>query len=64
VTKFRVNDPVRIIAHPTRYFDHVGTVTAVEDGLHPWFHVAGVEDVPLWFTADELILAENGVVTA
>lgn len=54
--KFRESDPVRIIAHPCRYFDRVATVGEVVDGK---FRVDGLEPWALWFRADELVLAER-----
>jgi hypothetical protein len=58
--KFKLGDPVRIIARPSRWFDVVGTVCDV-DRDHPTlpFQVAGLEDHALWFGHNELILAEH-----
>lgn len=60
MSKFRIGDPVRIIATPSRYFDSVGTVIDV-DRHHPLlpYQVAGLADPPLWFGPNELILAEH-----
>jgi uncharacterized protein YodC (DUF2158 family) len=54
--KFKIGDTVRVIARPCRWFDHVGTVA---DTAANQFHVAGLEDAPLWFHPNELILAEH-----
>ncbi len=54
--KFRIGDPVRIIATPCRWFDAVGTVV---DTAGNQFHVAGLEPAPLWFGPHELILADH-----
>jgi hypothetical protein len=64
MTKFRENDPVRIIARGCRYFDQVGTVTAVVEGQDNPFHVSGLEPWALWFGANELVLAERPEVAA
>lgn len=58
--KFKIGDPVRIIATPSRYFDDVGTIADV-DRHHPIlpYQVAGPAAVPLWFGPHELILAEH-----
>ena len=56
MTKFRIGDPVRVIASPSRWFDHVGTV---HDETAGQFHVRGLTDAPLWFHPNELILAEH-----
>lgn len=63
--KFKLGDPVRVIASPSEYFDQVGTITGIhEDASFP-LDVAGIDGKALLlFGADELILAENGVVTA
>lgn len=58
--KFQPNDPVRVIATPSRHFDAVGTVAD---------HAAGQFRVdmpggPLWFWPHELILAEPPVVAS
>lgn len=54
--KFALQDPVRVIAPRTRWFDQVGTVTDEAEG---WFHVSGLDfPAPLWFRAEELVLAE------
>jgi hypothetical protein len=53
--KFKLNDPVRVIATPCRHFDQVGSVVTTGAG---GFHIAGLDDAPLWFHPDELILAE------
>lgn len=54
--KFKIGDPVRIIARTCRWFDQVGTVVDTAAGE---FHVAGVDAAPLWFGPHELILAEH-----
>jgi len=59
VTKFRIGDPVRVIARNTGHFDDVGTVVDVDISQHFPFHVAGLEDHALWFGPNELILAEH-----
>lgn len=59
MTKFRINDPVRIIARCS-HFDQVGTVEFVTEGQDHPFMVAGLEPWPLWFGAHELVLAEVG----
>lgn len=56
--KFKIGDPVRIIASPGRHFDKVGTVTDVDRGAFHPFRV-DVEDAPLWFGPHELVLAEH-----
>lgn len=56
--KFRLNDHVRVIAHPSRLFDSVGTVTDVDPGARHQFRVEVLEGFPLWFGPDELVLAE------
>lgn len=56
--KFKIGDPVRIIARTCRYFDQVGTVEAINEGLGFPFSIAGPEPWPLWFGPNELILAE------
>jgi len=58
--KFKLGDPVRVIANPSRYFDTVGTIADV-DSHHPLipYQVAGLADPPLWFGPNELILAEH-----
>jgi len=59
--KFKIGDPVRVIATPSRYFDSVGTIADV-DPHHPSlpYQVAGLSDLPpLWFGPNELILAEH-----
>lgn len=61
--KFKLGDPVRIIARTCRYFDEVGTVMDVDSSRHFPFRVSGVEDVPLWFGPGELILAECPTTT-
>lgn len=59
MTKFRVNDPVRITHSPCRYFDMVGTVADIAtDQDHP-FAVTGLEPWTLWFGPDEMVLAEH-----
>ena len=60
--KFKIGDPVRIIARGCRYFDHVGTVAAINEGSHFAFHVRGPEPWPLWFGPHELVLAEAPTV--
>jgi len=62
--KFKLNDPVRIIATPSRYFDTVGTITDV-DRDHPRlpYQVGILENRPLWFGPEELILAEHPAPT-
>ena len=54
--KFKIGDPVRVIASPCRYFDMVGTV---HDEAAGEFHVKGLDAGPLWFLPNELILAEH-----
>jgi hypothetical protein len=61
MTKFRITDPVRITSPKCRYFDRVGTVTAVVEGQDHPFHVSGLEPWALWFGAGELVLAENPI---
>ncbi|MBT8163062.1 MULTISPECIES: hypothetical protein [Arthrobacter] len=56
--KFRLGDPVRVIASFSQYFDQVGTVADIKENQSARFHVAGIEDYPLWFEPHELILAE------
>jgi hypothetical protein len=63
MTKYRIGDHVRVIAHPSRWFDSVGTVVSITEGQHFGLHVPG-DDHLLWFTPDELVLAENGAVGA
>ena len=61
MTKFKLGDPVRVIANPSRYFDTVGTIADV-DRDHPSlpYQVAGLSELPpLWFGPHELILAER-----
>lgn len=59
MTKFRVTDPVRVIAAPCRYHDLTGIVGAIiVDGPRNPYRVDGLEPWPLWFGADELVLAE------
>jgi hypothetical protein len=60
MTKFRLNDLVRIIAPSFRHFDAVGTVTEVDANGNPEypFGVSGLVRRPLWFAAHELVLAE------
>ena len=60
MTKFKLGDPVRIIATPSRYFDSVGTIADV-DRNHPLlpYQVDLHEGRPLWFGPNELILAEH-----
>ena len=53
--KFKIGDPVRVIASPSRWFDQVGTVADIAAGQ---FHVSGVDAAPLWFHPGELVLAE------
>lgn len=59
MTKFRLGNPVRIIARGCSYFDQVGTVEAINEVQDHPFHVAGLEPWPLWFGAAELVLAER-----
>ncbi|SDK79904.1 hypothetical protein [Arthrobacter sp. ok362] len=58
--KFKLGDPVRVIATPSRFFDMVGAVCDV-DRHHPLlpYQVTGLEGRPLWFGPNELILAEH-----
>jgi hypothetical protein len=56
--KFKVGDPVRVIARTCSYFDQTGTVTAINEGHDYPFHVEGPESWPLWFGPHELVLAE------
>lgn len=58
MSKFRIGDPVRIIARPSAWFDHVGTVTDVNQGAGFPFRVT-IREVSLWFGPHELILAEH-----
>jgi hypothetical protein len=53
--KFAINDTVRIISRGSRYFDQVGTITAVNEG----FNVSGLDPRAMWFGANELVLAER-----
>lgn len=55
MSKFKITDPVRTIAQRTPWFDQVGTVTDVAAGQ---FRVVGIDPGPVWFRADELVLAE------
>ena len=59
MSKFKLGDPVRIIARPTRHFDSVGTVTDVDQGAYYPFRVEVIEGQPLWFGPHELTLAEH-----
>lgn len=59
--KFRIGDPVRVIATPSRHFDQVGTI---HDEAAGQFHVAGPDFGPLWFFPHELVLAEWSGVEA
>ena len=57
--KFKIGDPVRIIARTCSYFDRVGRVTdIVPDAAHS-FHVTMPGEHPLWFGPNELVLAER-----
>jgi len=58
--KFKIGDPVRVTATPSRYFDSVGTIADV-DPHHPLlpYQVDGLDGRPLWFGPQELILAEH-----
>lgn len=47
--KFKIGDPVRIIARTCSYFDQTGTVAAVSEHQDFAFHVTGPEPWPLWF---------------
>lgn len=58
MTKFRIGDPVRIIAAPFRHFDTVGTAIDVDKTVHFPFAVTGCGPSLLWFGAHELVLAE------
>lgn len=61
--KFKIGDPVRIIARTCRDFDRVGTVTdIVPDAVHS-FHVTIPGEHALWFGPNELILAEHQPAT-
>ena len=62
MTKFKLGDHVRVIAHPSAFFDHVGTVTAIDATDYP-FEVVGIGYYPLSFAADELVLAERPSTT-
>jgi hypothetical protein len=57
--KFKVGDPVRVIAQRCQHFDQVGTIADVKEGQSAQFHVAGLEPWPLWFGPHELVLAEQ-----
>lgn len=59
MSKFRIGDPVRIIASPGRHFDAVGTVVDVDQTQHFPFAVTGLDASLLWFGPNELILAEH-----
>jgi hypothetical protein len=59
MSKFKLGDPVRVIARPSRHFDSVGTVTDVDPGAFYPFRVEVPEGVPLWFGPHELVLAEH-----
>lgn len=59
--KFRIGDPVRVIARNTRHFDAVGTVVDVSAQHYP-FKIGGLTDAPLWFGPHELILAEQQTI--
>lgn len=63
MTKFRLGDPVRIIARGSRYFDAVGTVVDIDSGQYFPFHVAGLTYCPLTFDPAELVLAECPTAT-
>ena len=56
--KFKLGDPVRIIARSCRYFDQVGTVVDVDRTQHFPFQISGLDDHALWFGPSEHILAE------
>ncbi|MDN4644945.1 hypothetical protein [Arthrobacter sp. PsM3] len=58
MSKFKLGDPVRVIARNTRHFDAVGTVVDVSAQHYP-FQVGGLEGSPLWFGPHELTLAEH-----
>jgi hypothetical protein len=55
--KFKLNDPVRVIATPSKLFDAVGTVVNVDRDAWCPFQVM-TTDGPLWFSGHELVLAE------
>jgi len=57
MTKFKPGDHVRIIAHPSAFFDEVGTIESIDDTDYP-FAVGDIDYYPLSFAADELVLAE------
>lgn len=57
--KFKLGDPVRVIARPGRHFDAVGTVVDVDQTQHFPFAVTGIDPSLLWFGPHELILAEH-----
>lgn len=58
MTKFKIGDPVRVTATPSRHFDAVGTIVDVDRTQHFPFAVMGVDASLLWFGAHELTLAE------
>lgn len=57
--KFKIGDPVRVIARGCSHFDQVGTVVDVDRTQRFPFHISGLEDHSLWFGPNELILAEH-----
>lgn len=57
--KFAIGDSVRITHTPCRYFDQVGTVEDINEHQDHPFAVDGLEPWPLWFGADEMVLAEG-----
>jgi hypothetical protein len=57
--KFKIGDPVRIIARTCRYFDQVGTVADIVPEADHSFRVAIPGEHPLWFGPHELVLAEQ-----
>jgi hypothetical protein len=56
--KFKIGDPVRVIAQRCHHFDQVGTIADIKEDQSAQFHVAGLEPWPLWFGPHELVLAE------
>ncbi len=62
MTKFKIGDHVRVIAHPSAFFDEVGTIEFIDATDDP-FQVAGIDYYPLAFAEHELVLAECPTTT-
>jgi hypothetical protein len=56
--KFKLGGSVRITAPYSRHFDAVGTVTNIDRTKSVPFGVSGLDRLPLWFGAHELVLVE------